>query len=383
VWNLPDDAPLVFGPDHPFLHEVAADLRRLCDHPNSGDLIVSGWSVEEQPSTFVHENGAHAGFGSEEVRGFALVPHSLHIHRRRASNHESYIRGVDLYRAAWRFVHPGRPLKRPHHDEHHPARQHDVHHAADETPSLRVMTYNIHSCIGIDGKIRPERIVSVIRSCKADVIALQEVDSNRPRSRRHEQARMIAEALAMSHHYYAISDHAGEQYGLAVISRYPLTHIKEGHLTAADARSRREARGALWVQIEAPMGPVNLINTHFGLRREERLRQAEVLLGDAWLASIPADQPIILCGDMNAGPKSPVCRSLTCRLIDAQTRAPHFKPRATFISTMPVRRLDHIFVSEHFHIKNVTQPRTPTAKIASDHLPVCAELTINAEGVLD
>ena len=57
------------------------------------------------------------------------------------------------------------------------------------------MTYNIHSCIGIDGKVRPERIVSVIRSCRADVIALQEVDANRRRSRHHDQARVIAEAL--------------------------------------------------------------------------------------------------------------------------------------------------------------------------------------------
>jgi hypothetical protein len=93
------------------------------------------------------------------------------------------------------------------------------------------------------------------------------------------------------------------------------------------------------------------------------------------------DEPKFSCtalgGDMNAGPKSPVCRSLTCRLVDAQTRAPNFKPRATFISTMPVRRLDHIFVSEHFTIRSVMQPRTPTAAVASDHLPVCAELTLN------
>jgi endonuclease/exonuclease/phosphatase family metal-dependent hydrolase len=374
VWRLPEDAPLVFGPDHPFLEEVSADLQRLADHPNSGDLMISGWSREQRPTSFVHENGAHGSFGSEETRGFALVPHSLHIRRRRTANHELYLRGVDLYRAAWRFVHPGRPLKRPH-DEVHPL-EHHAHYAAGSTPSLRVMTYNIHSCIGIDGKVRPERIVSVIRSCRADVIALQEVDANRRRSRHHEQARVIAEALAMSHHYYAISDHDGEKYGLAIISRYPLRHIKEGHLTSADPLLRQEARGALWVQIETPGGLINLINTHFGLLRKERLRQAAILLGDGWLGGIPDDQPVILCGDMNAGPKSPVCRSLSCRLHDAQVRAPNFRPRATFISTMPLRRLDHIYVSEHFTIKSVMQPRTPTAAVASDHLPVCAELVL-------
>jgi endonuclease/exonuclease/phosphatase family metal-dependent hydrolase len=376
-WRLPKDAPLVLGPDHPFLEEATADLMRLCEHPNAGDLIVSGWSCEQTPTTFVHENGAHGSFGYEETRGFALVPHGLHIRRRHAASNETFIRGVDLYRAAWRFVHPGRSLKHPHHEAH---RAHEPHaHPAASGPSLRVMTYNIHSCIGIDGKVRPERIVSVIRSCRADVIALQEVDANRPRSRGHEQARLIAEALAMSHHYYAIADHGGEQYGLAIISRYALRHVQSGHLTAADGRLRREARGAMWVTVDAPSGPVHVINTHFGLRREERLRQAAVLLGNEWLGQVPADEPVVLCGDMNAGPKSPVCRSLAGRLIDAQTRAPNFRPRATFISTMPVRRLDHIFVSPLFTVRSVTQPRTPTAAVASDHLPVCAELILTAE----
>ncbi|MBA3483506.1 MAG: endonuclease/exonuclease/phosphatase family protein [Pirellulales bacterium] len=376
VWNIPDDAPLVLGPDHPFIKDATADLARLCAHPNAGDLVISGWSCEQEPLTFVHENGAHGSVGGEETRGFALIPHALHIRRRHAANQEAFIRGADLYRAAWRFVHPGQPLKSPHHEAHLSHERH-AHHPPSEQ-SLRVMTYNIHSCIGIDGKVRPERIISVIRSCRADVIALQEVDANRRRSRRHEQAQVIAEALAMSHHYYAISDHGGEQYGLAIISRYPLTLVKSDHLTAADAHRRSEARGAQWVTIDAPGGPVHFVNTHFGLRREERLRQAEELLGPNWLGRIAADEPVILCGDLNAGPKSPVCRALTRTLIDAQTRVPKFRPRATFISTMPVRRLDHIFVSSHFTISGVSQPRTPTAAVASDHLPVCAELSLAA-----
>jgi endonuclease/exonuclease/phosphatase family metal-dependent hydrolase len=375
VWEIPKDAALVFGPDHPFLEEVTADLLRLCEHPDAGDLIISGWSCETTPMTFVHENGAHGSVGDEEMRGFALVPHGLHIKHRRASNGEAFVRGVDLYRAAWRYVHPGRKLR------HGPSQVHDVHvaqngdgHAAGRP--LRVMTYNIHSCIGIDGKVRPERIISVIKSCRADVIALQEVDANRRRSRHHEQARMIAEALAMSHHYYAISDWGGEQYGLAVISRYPLEHVQSAHLTAADHRRRSEARGAMWVKIHAPGGLVHVINTHFGLRREERLRQSRILLGEDWLGRISADEPIVLCGDMNAGPKSPVCRSLAGRLLDAQTCVPNFRPQATFLSTMPIRRLDHIFVSEHFTIRDIVLPRSPTAQVASDHLPVCAELVI-------
>src|SRR5690606_24233733 len=131
---------------------------------------------------------------------------------RRGTSGEEYVRGVDLYRGAWQFVHPDRPLAK-HRDHAHPADGQTAVATVSNSPSsdtaevaerMKVMTYNIHSCIGIDGKIRPERIISVIRSCRADVIALQEVDANRHRSRRHEQARMIADALAMSHHYYAV-----------------------------------------------------------------------------------------------------------------------------------------------------------------------------------
>lgn len=381
-WRLPEDAAQVLGTDHPFLAEAVGDVMRLAQHSNAGDLMVSGWSNERTPSTFVHENGAHGSLGHEETRGFALVPHAVHLHHRRGTGGERYVRGVDLYRGAWQFVHPDRPLAK-HRDHAHPidgggaATEQSAKHSADAAVHrLKVMTYNIHSCIGIDGKIRPERIISVIRSCRADVIALQEVDANRQRSRGHEQARMIADALAMSHHYYAVSDWNGEQYGLAIISRYPLEHIQSGHLTPVDHANRSEARGALWVKLDTPAGVVNVINTHFGLRREERQRQAAMLLGDDWLGQIPATEPILLCGDLNDGPKSLVCKSFGRRLVDVACRLPNHRPRATFISTMPLRRLDYIFASEHFTVNAVRQPRTPTAKLASDHLPVCAELEL-------
>jgi endonuclease/exonuclease/phosphatase family metal-dependent hydrolase len=393
AWRLPDDAVPIFGPRHPFIGEAAADLERLCRHPDAGAFVISGWDSERTPVTFVQENGAHGSIGVDETRGFALIPHGVRVHVRRGHEGEQYLRGEDLYRAAWRFVHPDRPLpRRPAGDAAgspadeaaepgRPARSGvggSNGHAGDGRPTLRVMTYNIHSCIGLDGKARPERIAQVIRSSRADLIALQEVDANRHRSRRHDQARIIAESLSMSHHYYAISDWNGEQYGLAIISRYPLEHLQSGHLTAAEPSRRAEARGAMWVRVDTPVGPVHLINTHFGLRREERLRQAELLLGPDWIGGVPRGEPVILCGDLNAGPRSPVCRSFSRLLVDAQTQVKNHRPRATFFSPMPVRRLDHIFVSPHFRVEHVLLPRTPAAKIASDHLPVCAELTLTA-----
>ena len=41
---------------------------------------------------------------------------------------------------------------------------------------MKVASYNIHKCRGLDGVTRPDRIVEVIRELGADVVALQEVD---------------------------------------------------------------------------------------------------------------------------------------------------------------------------------------------------------------
>lgn len=392
AWRLPVDGVAVFGPRHPFLAEAVSDLIRLAEHPDSGDLILSGWHSEQTPMTFVQENGAHGSIGVDETRSFILVPHAVSIRRRTRAEGETYSRGEDLHRAAWEFVHPERPLESANSFAGSSDRI-DVRASTRAEPSangvednshrpLRVMTYNIHSCIGLDGRVSPKRIAQVIRSSQAEVIALQEVDANRPRSHRHDQARVIAEQLAMSHHYYAVSDWEGERYGLAIISCFPLEHVQSGHLTPPGPGRRSEARGALWVEIQTPVGPVHVVNTHFGLRREERLRQTAMLLGVDWIGGVPPSEPVILCGDMNAGPKSPVCRALGQKLFDAQTGIKDFRPRATFISTLPVRRLDHIFISTHFEVRGVSVPRSPTAAIASDHLPVCADLWLASDTAL-
>ena len=87
---------------------------------------------------------------------------------------------------------------------------------------------------------------------------------------------------------------------------------------------------------------------------------------------------MILCGDFNSGPRSAVFRRLQQRFGDVQLEADNHKPRSTFTSLKPFMRIDHIFVSRHFTVERVELPDTPTAVMASDHLPLCAELTLRA-----
>jgi hypothetical protein len=91
--DLQRDRERVLGHDHPFVDAVAEDLARLCRHQDSGDFVISGWKVGTKPVTFPIENGAHGGPGTEETRGFILVPET-------AQNQKTFVRPLDLRKMA-------------------------------------------------------------------------------------------------------------------------------------------------------------------------------------------------------------------------------------------------------------------------------------------
>lgn len=370
AWKLPEDRAEILGPAHPYLDEAAADLIALCRHPDAGDLVISGWDHRENPLSFPMENGAHGGPGAEETRGFLLVPDRIQRwHVAHLENTRNRVRGEDLRKIAMHFL--GRDGMREERVPHHRARNQDL--------TIRVMTYNIHSCRGLDGKVRPERIARVINHFDPDIVAVQEVDSHRPRSGGHDQSQLIADHLRMTHVFQAMFEEEKERYGIAIFSKFPFTIVKAAHLTGAARRIFREARGAIWVRLEFEgRRPFYFINTHFGLGGDEKRKQVEQLLGRDWLGEVPEDEPMILCGDFNSGPRSSVFRRLQHRFRDVQLTASNHKPRPTFTSVQPFMRIDHIFVSRHFTVERVELPDTPTAVMASDHLPLCAELTLPA-----
>jgi endonuclease/exonuclease/phosphatase family metal-dependent hydrolase len=367
-WLLPADRVEVLGGRHPFLDEAAEDLVRLCHHRDAGDIIISGWDPQAPTVSFPLENGAHGGPGAEETRGFILVPdrirrwHLSHLKKTRRR-----VRGEDLRQIALHYL--GRDGLR---EERVACRD------GEETrTSIKAMTYNIHSCVGLDGRVRPERVARVINQFDPDIVAVQEVDCHRSRSAGHDQSQLIADHLRMHHVFHALLEEQSERYGIAIFAKYPLEVIKAAHLTPAEPGKFREARGAIWVKIKPPCGEeIHFINTHFGLGADERQRQASVLLGPDWLGSLSAESPVIVCGDLNSPPGSKALNILESRFRDAQNELRNHKPRSTFTSVKPFRRIDHVFVSGHFRVDAVSVPRTATATIASDHLPVCVELSL-------
>lgn len=264
---------------------------------------------------------------------------------------------------------------------------------------VRVATYNIRSCLGTDGVRSIERTASVIAALDVDAVALQEVDLERARSGRVNQAERIAERLGMHCVSCAsLSDKSGK-YGNAVLARRPMTLIRHRALPRARLS---EPRSAMWVTVSCgdddgsggSAGAINLVNTHLSFLRADRPRQIKDLMGEHWLAGSALRARTILCGDLNCTPRDAHFRQLAGVLRDVQTEAEGRsgrRPRkragmagehsgATWptrgLTGGPMRALDHILVTPDIEVVRVYVARSREARVASDHFPLVAALRI-------
>ncbi len=359
-WRLPEDAAEVLGKNHPFLDMAAADLARVCARKWAGTFVVSGWRPEGTPVSFPVENGAHGGPGAAETGGFLILPEALASCAPKPPG--TWWRPLDLRECSRSFLSRREPPVRKPTDRPEPARH------------LRVITYNIHSCIGLDGKNRPARIARIIEKSGADIAALQEVDAGRPRTGRDNQAELIAGFLGMRCVFCPVVEREGEQYGLAVISRFPIRRVRAGPFPGPS--SRREERGMLWVEADLGTVRIQFINTHLGLNRRERLAHTRELLN---VTEEHRDGALVLCGDLNAGRRSRPYRLLSARLRDVRQGAA--RPfQGTFYSMRPIFSLDHIFVRGPVQVDAVEIIRHSSCKVASDHLPLRADLSLPQAG---
>jgi endonuclease/exonuclease/phosphatase family metal-dependent hydrolase len=241
------------------------------------------------------------------------------------------------------------------------------------------MTYNVHGCVGTDRRLDETRIAQVIAEYDPDVVALQELDVARSRSRLTDQARHIADHLKMDFHFHPALLIEEEQYGDAILSRLPMRLLKTGILPTSVSRWAFEPRGALLVELETAGLSVRMINTHLGLSFRERKAQIDELLSPVWMDPETTENRFILCGDFNALPGSLVYKTAAERLRDVQRAVPGLKTRATFSSMYPILRVDHILISPDIRVERVQVPSTPLIRKASDHLPIIADLVLSAD----
>jgi len=374
-FEWPGDAERILGPDHPFGRAIRDDLSRLCDQANAGDVVILGWRHGQPPISFVRELGAHAGVGPRETGGLALLPPDAPVNRPTADSRSDHLRPDDLRRAALRFLgrSPGVPS---------PESTEGLASVATSPVTLRIVTYNVHSCVGLDGRLSIPRIANVLARIDADVVALQELDVNRMRSGRRDQAHELARLLGMDNVIFhpAISS-TDEHYGDAILSRRPIRLIRAAELPGRTLGKHREPRGAIWARLELAGLDVDLINTHLGLSAEERSLQAADLLGPDWTGHVERGDAAILLGDFNAAPDTAAYRALAAEFQDCQTAVAGRPPERTWFSPWPLARIDHVFFRGPLVVRSVRVLRNLRTTVASDHLPLVVDFAAAKQAV--
>jgi endonuclease/exonuclease/phosphatase family metal-dependent hydrolase len=242
---------------------------------------------------------------------------------------------------------------------------------------MRILTYNVHRCVGTDRRLDVARVAEVIAAQAPDIVALQELDVGRARTGGVDQAHRLAQRLGMAFHFNAAFTVEEEQFGDAILTALPERLVKAGALPGHPRFPQLEPRGAIWVEIETAAGVLGVINTHLGLVPREQRLQAAALAGKTWLGAAAQGAPLVVVGDMNATPRNAAYRILAARLAEARRAAPFSHRAPTFPSTFPVLAIDHVFVSEAVVVDAVRTPLDPLSRLASDHLPLIVDLSFS------
>lgn len=242
----------------------------------------------------------------------------------------------------------------------------------------RLLTYNVHRCVGTDRRLDVDRIVAVIGEHEPDIVCLQELDVGRARTDRIDQAQTIADKLAMTSRFHPAMRVEAELYGDAIMTPHPEKLIRAAALPTLAGIPGLEPRGAIWSEIEIGGVSVNVVNTHLGLVPREQRLQAAALAGAGWLGACHG--PTLLAGDFNATSITRPYQTLARKLQDCQRQLKLRPSVKTFPSAFPAIRIDHCFVSPEIRITGVTSPYSPLARIASDHLPLVIDFEVVQPG---
>lgn len=232
--------------------------------------------------------------------------------------------------------------------------------------TLRVATYNIHRCRGLDGRTNVARVADVIRAIKPDVIALQEVIGAGQNA--VGQAEELGALLGMGWVMAPTRHLRGCLFGNVVLSNLPIIHHAQHDLSWKTCEPRCVQRVDIRV---GSHDTLHLYNVHLGTALFERRHQAGRL--SAILHDRRVGVPKIVLGDFNEWMRGLATEMLSARLQSIDLRA-HLRRRRTYPGVFPVLHLDHIYYEGKVEVVKLELPRTRLSLMASDHLPLVAEL---------
>lgn len=237
---------------------------------------------------------------------------------------------------------------------------------------LRVLTYNVHKCIGgVDRRYEPERVIGTIQHYDPDIVLLQEVDDQAERSRFHRQVDLLGDGLHLPHRafYPNVQLRNGGHYGNAVLSRFPIAASQNIDLSIPLKKRRSVLHARCRVPVRGTDRTVHIYNMHLGLAGFERGMQLRRFLGSHPFTSLHHRTPILVGGDLND-----VWGTLGTKFLEPAGFRRTGGPIKTFPAFRPVRALDAIFVRGEVEPGRCFHARVELARSASDHLPLIAEV---------
>jgi endonuclease/exonuclease/phosphatase family metal-dependent hydrolase len=240
--------------------------------------------------------------------------------------------------------------------------------------AIKIATYNIHACVGVDRQYDPARIAAVLRGIDADIACLQEVAARARFGPHGDQGTYLA--AATGRHIVRPGPARGggaggrerrPRIGNAILTRFPVLAATKIDLSLPGLAPRSALDADLLVGDRV----LRVVATHFGLSALERRLQAGRLLaalGAPPTASLRAADAVLVMGDLNEWRG----RTGAVAVLDDRL-GPSAAPR-TFPSWMPMLALDRIYVHGPVVLHEVSVDRSPLARLASDHLPLVGRM---------
>lgn len=222
---------------------------------------------------------------------------------------------------------------------------------------IRVATYNIHDCIGMDEEFNPARIAAVLKEIDADIFALQEVTVDS----KGELVDMFENVTGMKAIDGTLFDRGVGRYGNLILTKFPVLDNCIHDISA----SGREPRGVIEMTFKADDSPIHIFATHLGLKFFERRSQIQRLV-----RLLPYEKPTIVMGDFNIWGLSVALNPL--HKLGYRTHKVNSFPT----HPRPLIALDRIVVNTSVRLQSCWRHATELSKQASDHYPVVAELDL-------
>ena len=224
---------------------------------------------------------------------------------------------------------------------------------------LRIASYNLQKCVGLDLRRRPDRSLKVIEGLQADVVVLQEADKRLPPRPTALPHGMVEDD---GWHIVPLGTGGGSigWHGNAMLIRPHLRVIDTAQLDLPGL----EPRGAIRVDLDSGIGPIRVIGLHLGLIRKHRIQQVAAIMHG--LRDLP-QMPTIMAGDFNEWK--------SVMPLDTMAQGLRFLPGApSFPAARPVARLDRFALTEDLEALHEGAYLAKPARVASDHLPVWADI---------